>query len=504
MHVTIAAEAMLTDHQVNRLRKRLMEGETQAAAAAAAGASERSVRNWKDGPLPSEKNCPERKWRTRRDPFADVWEDTVLPLLQRDKEGKLEGKTVLELLRAKQPEAFHEGQLRTLQRRIREWRAVAGPEKEVFFEQKHIAGREAAVDFTHGEELGVTIAGVLLAHLIFEFVLSFSGWTWVCLAFGETYEALVDGVQGALWELRGVPEVIRTDNLSAATHELRKTGGRALTTRFRGFLSHYDLRSTRIKPGESNENGVVEQRHRRTKKAVAQTLVVRGSRDFDTVEAYETFVRGVVEASHNSRLSADELAAERAALRPLPRSRVPTYTSSIVTVQRWSTIRVSKRAYSVPSRLIGHKVEARVHPNTVEVWFRGKLLEVMPRLRGEEDARIDYRHVIWSLVKKPGAFARYRFREELFPSLPFRRAYDALVKSHGERADIEYVRILHLAASTMESTVEEALTTLLEAKERLDYAAVKAIASPTRADVPSLAIPAPDLAAYDDLIGGAA
>lgn len=480
-----------------------MQGKTQEAAAAAAGMSERTARKWQDGPLPSETK-ESRTWRTRPDPFAGVWEQKVVPLLERDEKGVLEAKTVLAVLREAEPERFHEGQVRTLQRRMRDWRALHGPEKEVIFPQEHTPGREAALDFTHGTELGVTVRGVLLVHLFFELVLSFSGWTYVRLAFGETFEALVAGLQGAFWTLGGVTEVVRSDNLSAATHELKESGGRTLTARFKAVLDHYGLASTRIRPGRSNENGCVEQRNYRTKKAVAQALVIRGSKDFDTVEQYEHFVIGVVDRTHNEQLSPTRMAAERAALRPLPAARVPGYSTYTVAVRSWSTVRVGKRSYSVPSRLIGHKVEVRVHADVVEVRYRNKLVETMPRLRGDSAVRIDYRHVIWSLVTKPGAFARYRYREELFPSLVFRRTYDALRASRGERAEVEYVRILHLAASTMESTVEKALVVLLSAGGAFDYAAVKAIASPEHSAVPVVAIPSPDLGAYDQLLAGGA
>jgi hypothetical protein len=493
---------MVTDQQVKRLRMMLMKGKTQKAAAAAAGMSERSARTWQKGQLPSEESDA-RWWRTRKDPFADVWDEIVVPLLERDEKGELESKTILEVLKEKYGDEFSDAHLRTLQRRVRDWRALRGPEKEVMFPQEHVPGREAAVDFTHGTELGITIRSVLFVHLLFELVLSYSGWTWICVAFGETYEALISGIQDAFWCLRGLPLVVRSDNLSAATHEL-PTGGRSLTKRFKAFLEHYDLKSTRIEPGEAHQNGGVEQRHHRTKSAIAQALIIRGSRDFDSIEEYEAFAREALERTHNSRISDDRMAAERAALRPLPHHRVPTYTTYSMNVRACSTVRVSKRIYSVPSRLIGHKVEIRQHPDQVEVRYRRKCVEIMPRLRGEMNVRVDYRHVIWSLVRKPGAFARYRYREELFPTLMFRRAYDALVARRGERADVEYVRILHLAASTLETTVEKALAQLLEAGSELDYAAVKAIASPTPSAVPEIAIPAPDLSAYDRLLGGGA
>jgi len=485
---------MITDEQVKLLRQKRMNGLKQETAAAVAGMSVRSARKWEKGPLPSEARQP-RTWRTREDPFVDVWESDVVPLLEADTKGVLEAPTILEELEARHPGRFSGKELRTLQRRLREWRAVSGPEQEVFFPQEHPPGREGVVDFSHAVKLGVTIAGELLAHLLFAFKLSFSGWCWFQIAFGETYEALVEGLQGALWDLGGVPELVRHDNLSAATHELKRSGGRSLTSRFRDVLDHYGLKSTRINAGEAHENGVAEKGNDLIKRAVAQALVLRGSRDFSSLREYQEFLGGVAGRLNRSILG--KLEHERLALRGLPSSPVPPYTTHTAKVRRWSTVRVGHRVYSLPSRLIGHEVTLRQHANHLEVYYRDRLVETMVRLRGDQDARIDYRHVIWSLVRKPGAFARYRYREELFPTLVFRRAYDALRRFRGERADVEYVRILHLAASTMEADVETALSSLLESGERFDYARVKALASPEPIRVPRLSLPEPDLAVYD-------
>lgn len=488
---------MVTDAQVRVLRRKRMEGKTQEGAAAAAGMSVRSARTWEHGPLPSQ-TTGSRSWRTRSDPFATVWETEVLPLLEADEDGGLEATTIFDALRDGHPEQFEPGQLRTLQRRMREWRALHGPAKEVFFEQVHPPGREAQFDFTHGTALGVTIAGEVFAHLFFELVLSYSGWRYVALAFGETFEAMVAGLQDAFWELGGVVAVVRHDNLSAATHELRVTGGRTLTRRFREVLTHYGLESTRIQPGRAHENGIAEQAHDTFKRALDQALRLRGSRDFATVDDYLAVVT-TVRRRLNTRVER-RFAEERAVLRPLPAARIPAYTTVRATVRRWSTIRVGGRTYSVPARLIGHQVEVRQHPDTVEVYYRGRVAETMPRLRGRHEHRIDYRHVIWSLVRKPGAFARYRFREDLFPSLTFRRAYDALRASRGERADVDYVRVLHLAASTMEADVERALVTLLGAGAPFEYATVRALAAPAAPRVPMLRVPEPDLTVYDALL----
>ena len=208
---------MITEQQVVLLRQKLMEGKTQRAAAASAAMSERSARKWQRGPLPSERGKDGRSWRTRPDPFAEVWEKDIVPLLRSDPEGALTATTVLDWLDERYDGRFGRSHLRTLQRRIRDYRALHGPDREVYFQQEHPPGREAQVDFTHCSELGVTIGGEPFSHLLFHFVLSHSGWSYAEVCFGETFEALVKGLQGALWELGGVPRVVRTDNLSAAT-----------------------------------------------------------------------------------------------------------------------------------------------------------------------------------------------------------------------------------------------------------------------------------------------
>jgi hypothetical protein len=430
-----------------------------------------------------------------------VWEEIVRILNKdKDKEGKLQSKTIFDDLSARFPGRFEEGQLRTLQRRIRDWRALNGPPKEVIFPQEHPPGREAAFDFTHCDALGITICGVAFAHLLFTLRLSHSGWTWVQLAFSETFEALIAGLQGALWSLGGVTEVVRHDNLSAATHALAENAGRGLNRRYKMVLDHYGLMSTRIEPGKPNQNGIAEKGNDLIKTALEQALLLRGDCDFVSAERYMDFVHEVVERSINASRNT-KFIAEQSILKPLPAAPVPSFSEHTPTVRSWSTIRVSDCTYSVPSRLIGHQVSVHQHADFLEVFYKEKLVETIPRIRRKDGACINYRHIIWSLVRKPGAFARYRFREELFPSLVFRRAYDALKTWRGERADIEYVRILHLAAATMEADVECALELLLERKERFDYVSVKDLAHPEPQVVPQVHIPKPSLTHYDSLIG---
>ena len=425
----------------------------------------------------------------------------IEPLLRRDPESALQATTVLEWLEERYPGRFSPAQLRTLQRRLRDWRALHGPEQEVFFPQVHPPGREAQMDFTDAGELRVNIAGLPLPHLFFEFILSHSGWRFVDLAFGETFEALQKGLQGALWALGGLPQVVRTDNLSAATHELKETKGRTLTQRYAALLEHYGLQATRTNPRSSHENGVAEQAHYRLKTALAQALIIRGSRDFPSVAGYSAFVQGVVDKS-NRRVQG-KLDVERPYLRSLPQAAVPEYTTWRTKVKKWSTIRVTNKTYSVPSRLCGHEVKVHQYADYLEVYYKDHMVERLERVRGEHKSRIDYRHIIWSLVRKPGAFARYRFREHLFPTPVFRQAYDALGRWHGGRTDVEYVRILHLAASTLEARVERALSQLLLTGRSFDYATVQELAAPTPPQIPQLpSLSAPDLKVYDALLQG--
>ncbi len=319
----------------------------------------------------------------------------------------------------------------------------------------------------------------------------------VCAA--ETFESLSEGLQGALWRLGGVPEEHRTDNLSAATHELRNSRGRGFTERYRELLGHYGLRGSKNTPGRAHENGDIESSHGGLKNVVDQRLRLRASREFETLADYEGFLQSMVDERNAPRES--RLKEEGSVLRPLPVRALPAYREEEVRVSRWSTIRVVAKTYSVNSRLIGHKVQARLYATRLEVRYGGEVVHRFERLHGHGAYRIDYRHVIHSLVRKPGAFRRYVYQEALFPSVVFRRAYDALVEGSDKWADLEYVRILHLAATTLECVVEATLSQMLEAGEVPVYEAVKARVSPTpRSTPPRIELEAVELGVYDELL----
>jgi transposase len=490
---------MTTDEQVRRLMSLIKKGLPLSTAAAKAGMSEPTARKYRRaGQLPGELKAA-HTWRTRPDPFEAVWPE-VEALLEQD--AGLQAKTVFEELKRRHPESFQEGQLRTLQRRFREWRALHGDDQEVFFAQRHHPGEQAQSDFTRMGKLGVTISGARFPHMLYHFVLTYSNWESVSLCFGETFEALSAGLQGALWRLGGVPQEHRTDNLSAATHELKKSRGRGFTERYRELLEHYGLRASKNTPGRAHENGDVESSHRGLKNAVDQRLRLRGSRDFTSVDAYLSFVEALIDERNAGREA--RLAEERAVLGVLPVRALPTYREEELTVKRFGLIRVAGKPYSLPSRLIGHSVKVRLFANHLEVTYRDQVVARPERVLGDGLDGIDYRHLVHSLVRKPGAFRRYVYREALFPTLTFRRAYDALAERSEKWADLEYVRILHLAATTMECEVEAALAALLEAGQVPEYDIVKARVKPAAPlPAPEVHIRPPDLGAYDALLGQA-
>lgn len=473
----------------------LSKGATLEKAALRSAMSENTARRYRKG-AKRKGQRPARAYRTRRDPFESVWPAVVAML---EAAPGLEAKTIFEQLRERDDAPFTDGQLRTLQRKIRRWRAEHGAGREVFFPQQHRPGEYGQSDFTSMNDLGITIGGERFDHLLYHFVLPYSNWETGMICFSESYESLLRGFQDAVEKLGRVPQLHRTDNLSAATHDL-PGGGREFNERYGGAMAHYGVVPDRNTPGRGHENGDVEQAHHRFKRAVEQALLLRGSRDFERRADYEAFLGQIFEGRNRRRVV--KLAEELAAMKELPPMRIEDFRRERVRVSRNATIMTAGNHYSVSSRLIGEWVDLRIHAESIEVWYGERRVAEIERLRGKGQARIDYRHIIWSLVSKPGAFARYRFRESLFPTLTFRRAYDALVERWGGRADVEYVRILHLAASTSETVVERTLADLLEVGDLRDYAQVRAAAVPERIDIPECTIDAPDLGRYDELVAG--
>jgi hypothetical protein len=471
-------------------------------AAMRAGMDRKTARKYvRGGRLPSELVEP-RNWRTREDPFLEHWPQVEAML---NTSPALEAKTIFDVLIEQHPGRYEPGQLRTLQRRIRCWRAERGPEKDVTLAQLHRPGEAAQTDFTWATELAITIAGEAFVHMLCVFVLPYSNWRWATVCLSESIASIRHGVQRALFQLGRVPQWHQTDNSTAATHRIPddKTAAadssRTFNADYLAIMRHFGMKPRTTEVAAKEQNGDVEAANGAIKRALDQALLVRGTRDFDSRDAWQQFIDATLHKANSNR--GQRVTEDLAAMRELAVTRLPEFTEVDVHVSDWSTIRVKHCSYSVPSRLIGEWVRVRLFEDRLEVRYAGKTELVCDRLLGRNLRHIDYRHVIWSLVRKPGGFARYIYREEMFPSVVFRRAYDFIQTPHrGLKGDLEYLRILHLAASTLETEVEAALSLLLAESKTITADAIKALVTPTQVEIPLQSPQTVDLVTYDALL----
>lgn len=487
---------MKTDTEVQLMLRERKKGKALVQAAARANMSVPTARKYvRAAKLPSALKQP-RTYRTRANPFEADWPWVEQHLKQ---DHALQAKTLFALLCELHPERYSEGQLRTFQRHVATWRALHGPEQDIIFEQVHQPGRLAQSDFTSMDDLHVTLTGIPFRHLLFHFVLTFSNVEAITICFSESFEALAEGLEACLWQLGGVPHQHRTDNLSAAVQTIHANGERSWTDHYSALMAHYGMHPTTNSPGRAHENGDVEQAHFRFKQAVDQALRVRGSRDFADRAAYLTWLQELVRKRNTTRQR--RWNEELGCLRPLPKLPLQPCRELHVVVSRFSTIRVLHNTYSVPSRLIGTTPTVRVRAEVIELYVGTTCTLTLPRLHGRYGACIDYRHLIGSLLRKPAAFAQYRFRDELFPSVTFRTLYDRLTDQQPTRADREYLQILHLAASTNEADVEAAVGVLLEKGTLPTFAVICGLVhSVPETALPALSQPHLDFGVYDALL----
>jgi transposase InsO family protein len=490
----------ITDHQVLKYKEHRNKM-SQVAAAAKTAISERSARRIESSQaLPSQ--SPPRDWRTRQDPLAGVWDSGIVPLLRTD--AALNAVTLLEELQRRYPGQYDASVLRTLQRRVRQWRAIHGAQQEVYFAQEHPPGRLALSDFTVADDLGVEIAGTAFAHRLYQFALAHSGWRHVSVvAGGESFAALSAGLQSALWRLGGVPEEHRTDSLSAAFNNLAEQ--QELTRRYRDLCSHYGMRGSRCNPGQSHENGSIESRHDSLKTALDQALRLRGTRVFESLADYEAFVEQVVQR-FNTRV-ARRLAVERPTLRALPPRRTAEYEELPARVSKYAIFMVKGAQYSAPSRLIGHRLMVRQYAQHVECWLGAdKVLECARATlaQGHSHARnIDYRHLVEALKRKPGAFARWVLRDAVFPRQVYRQTWERLCAARPEREACKtMVGLLVLAADGHEAQLAVELEQLIELDQLPDLQALTTLLAPPRGQIPEVEVRLPALNDYDALCGG--
>lgn len=491
---------MKRDREVELMRRERARGASQEVAAARSGMSVRTLRKYeRRGQLPSELNAP-RSWRTRPDPFDEDW-TWVESELRRDP--ALQAKTLFALLLERQPGRYQAGQLRTLQRRVSAWRFRRGPEREVMFPQMWTPGEYAQSDFTEVRSLAITIAGRPFDHLLFHIVLPYSNVEAVRICFSESFEALAEGIEYGLRCFGGAPHIHRTDNLSAAVMDLKRDDGKAFRPLYLQLLAHYGMQPSANHAGQSHQNGDVESAHGHFKRALDQALRARGHRDFVDRPAYDAFLQELVRRRNVTRAVRFEV--ERQLLLPLPARALEPLREIAVRVNRFSLVRVLNNTYSVPSRLIGAPLRVRVRSEHLSFLHQGTLVFEVPRLRGAGQMRIDYRHLIASLVRKPGAFMNYQYREEMFPRLVFRRAFDALLAAVPARAVQNYLRILHLSAQGSETTVAEVLESMLGQRQLPLFEAVRSRIPIPIQDLSAFSPPTTiTFAAYDGLLGEAA
>jgi hypothetical protein len=476
---------------------------TQQLAAAKAGITERSARRIESSvTLPSQN--PRRYWRSRTDPFVEVWDSEVVPLLQRSP--KLMAITLLHKLQEDHPDRFPDGMLRTLQRHIRQWRAREGPPKEVFFPQDHAPGHRGLSDFTAMGELGITIAELPFAHLLYHFVLAFSHWEHVeVVVGGESFEALSKGLQNALWQAGGAPQEHRTDSLSAAFKNLAEEED--FTLRYTALLDHYGMAGTRNNRGLSHENGSVESPNRHLKEAIEQALLLRGHRDFEDRLTYEGFVREAV--MRRNRRNAAAFRIEREQLQDLPVRRTTDFVEEEARVTRCGTFTVRAILYSAPSRLIGHRLKVRLYSDRLDCYLSGALVLTLARgtrVPGTGRGRmIDYRHFIDALKRKPQAFKGLIFRDALFPREAYRRTWEQLdLKLPQRQACQIIVALLEMAArGGVEGVLAQRLEVLLEAGELPDLKRLREEFAPRTAELPQVTVEIPSASVYDALMPSA-
>jgi hypothetical protein len=469
-------------------------------AAAKTGISMSSARRIESSlVLPSQR--PPRHWRTRADPLWEIWDVEVVPMLERAP--GLMAVTVLEELQRRYPERLGESVLRTLQRRVRQWRAQNGAEREIFFAQEHPPGRLGLSDFTVADDLDVSIAGLVLDHRLYQFTFAHSGWRHADVVLGgESFQALTCGLQEALWMAGGVPEEHRTDSLSAAFKNL--TEEQDFTVRYTALLDHYAMTGTRNNRGVSHENGSVESSHRYLKEAIEQALLLRGHRDFDDRAAYEGFVREVV--MRRNRRNAAAFRIEREQLQDLPVRRTTDFVEEEARVTRCGTFTVRAILYSAPSRLIGHRLKVRLYSDRLDCYLSGVLVLTLARgTRSPTGGRarvIDYRHFIDELKRKPQAFKGLVFRDALFPREAYRRTWEQLDARLTQRQACQsIVALLEMAARDgVEGVLAQRLDTLLAIGELPDVKRLREEFAPRKAELPTVTVEIPPASRYDALL----
>lgn len=475
---------------------------TAIAAAKASISLAAAYRIDKDPRLPSLKKVP--RGRRRPDPLGSIFDSEVVPLLEA--RPGLRAVAIFEEMLRRHPE-LGEGIRRTLERRIRAWHALHGSEQEVIFRQQHEPGRMGLSDFTAMGKSGITIAGLPLDHRLYHFRLAYSGFEHVHVVLGgESFVALAEGLQNALWSLGGAPHEHRSDSLSAAFRNLDKHAKDDLTRRYDELCGHYGMTPTRNNAGIAHENGAIEGPHGHLKRAIQDALLLRGSTDFDDLAGYRRFLDELV-SRRNARF-AKRIDIERMALRALPDRRSADYEEVSVRVTASGGFTLRKVFYTVPSRLIGHRLRVRLFDDRLDVFIGGTPLLTLrrgrPHASGKHDQVVNYRHVIHALRRKPMALLNLVYRNQLFPRQAYRCSFDALLERLPERQACRImVELLSMAHErNCEGELADQLDACLQAGRLPDLGELRQRFAPDPAQLPAVVVRLAPLAAYEALLTG--
>lgn len=486
---------MITDFQYRRLIKIFnCTGDISMSSIKSGMDRKTGAKYIAGGKSPSESKKP-HTWRTRPDPFSDVAKELELLL---DRADDLEPLTIFEYFQSKYPGKFHDGQLRTLERRVKAWKMEHGKSKDLSIPQLHEPGKLMELDWTCMNGLKITIGGVHFKHLLSHAVLTYSNWEWAEIAYSESFLSLKKCFQSAVFRLGAVPQILQTDNSTTATHQVNAgKKARDFNDNYLDFLNHFGVKPRTINVNSPDENGDIESANGHLKRRIEQHLLLRGSREFRSIEEYRVFLVNILVRANLNR--ADKLKEELDSMRELPEIRLPEYTEEEKMVSSFGTIRVKEVAYSVPSRLKNCKVRVRIYEDKIMVFSGVKHLLNLSRRSGKGYS-IDYRHVIATLRKKPGAFANCQYKDQLFPQEPFRGAHECLTAKYGERVgDREYLEVLNFAAMEGEDKVAGILNEMLVGQEELTVEQIKSKLNIPMSR-PEVKIAQPEFSVYDSLL----
>ena len=442
--------------------------------------------------------------RRRPDPLDGVFDNEVVPLLLAAP--GLRAIAVFDELQRRHT-TLSPGIRRTLERRIRAWRAVHGPEQDVIFRQVHPPGQLGLSDFTDANDLHVTIDGAPFSYLLYHFRLAYSGFAHVHIVpGGESFASLARGLQGALWSLGGVPHEHRTDSLSAAFRNLDRAARDDLTERYTALCEHYGMTPSRNQRGVAHENGSIEGPHGHLKRAIEDVLLLRGSRNFVDVDDYRAFLDELM-SQRNARVQL-RIDAERSCLRALPAQPHEEGEVSWVFVTRSSGFTLRRVFYSVPSRLIGHRLRVVLQEDHLDLFMGGTKLLTLARGRagaqGKHGHVVDYRHVIHALRRKPMALMNLVYRDQLFPRLAYKRAFELLLARTSAaiacRTLVDLLLLAHMRGCEAELAAH--LDALIDAGTLPDLKALTACFTPDPTRLPEITVATVSLSTYEVLLDG--